>query len=104
VLNLVQDVAVERRHAKHIEAKGRNLAGVIGNLEASIEGSSDQAHTCIGIDNAGHIRKAVELLRLVVERIIGRGRIFDAMVIPQIIAGQEPIDRTLMPAILEARL
>ena len=104
VLNLVQDVAVERRHAKHIEAKGRNLAGVVGNLEAPIEGASDQAHPRIGIDNAGHIRKAVELLRCVVECVVGRGRIFDATVIPQIIAGQEPIDRTLMPAVLEARL
>jgi hypothetical protein len=83
VLNLVEKIAVKRRRPKHVEAKRRTLAGIVGNLKASVEGTPDYAHPRIRIDNAGHIGKAVELLRRIVDRVEGRGRIFDAAIVAQ---------------------
>src|ERR1700730_14657352 len=69
--------AIQAR-CRHNEAKRGNLVRVIWNLKTSIESAAEHAHPRIGIDNAGHIGKAVDLLCRVVNCIVGRSRVLDA--------------------------
>src|ERR1700760_3175375 len=87
----VQVRTVEVGYAVDRKTQGR-LAGIIGNLELAIEAAQDHADSRVGVEDGGGIGEAVELVGEIVDRIGGSGRVFDADVVVQEVAGDVPID------------
>ena len=104
VLILVQQRTVEVRGTVHRQAKARHLSRIVGNLILPGEPAGDQADPSVRIDDAGDIGQAMELVGCVVQRVEPRGRVLDADLVLQKIAGDEPIDRTEAAAIFETGL
>ena len=102
-LVLVQCGAVEIRHAVDRKAQ-RGLAGIVRNLEIAIETAEQQAQPCLRVEHDGNMRQTVELIGGVVQRIEAGGGVLDAAIVVQVVAGEEPVDRAAMAAILDARL
>jgi hypothetical protein len=82
----------------------RRLTRIVRDLEGSVEGPAEHADPRIQIDDGVHDGEAMKLFGVVVQRIEGLGGIFDPARILQIIAGQEPVDLVVAPAVIETRL
>src|SRR5208282_5859308 len=75
-----------------IASKADRLAGNVGNLKRTGGRARDQTEPRIGVDERRHIGEAFLLLREVMDRAVGRGRILDAFLGLQISPDEEVLD------------
>ena len=75
-----------------IASKADRLAGNVGNLKRTGGRARDQTEPRIGVDERRHIGEAFLLLREVMDRAVGRGRILDAFLGLQVTPDEEVLD------------
>ena len=100
VLRVLELVLVEHRRVERGDAERARdtavqpdrLPRTIGNLKRAGRGSRDQAEPRIGVDERRHIGEALLLLREVVDRAVGRERIFEAFLGLQVTPDEEVLD------------
>ncbi len=95
-LVLVEVGRIDAASAGHGEI--RRPTGDVRDLELAPEGAEDEARLAGGVDDVLDIGKAMALLRLVMDRVVGGRRVLDADAVLQVVAAGEVIDAADRPA------
>jgi hypothetical protein len=97
-------VELRRVEAGNTEGReGRRLSGIVRNLIGAVRCAADEGQAAGGIDHRGKVRKTLFLVGMIVDRRVGRRRIFDSDIAAKIPSRDEILRLSGGPAIFETR-